>query len=173
MQNARIDKSLVCLAGPPYADASMRRLTWVSILTAVLVAAPLEGLADGVLRDGAGARAMSLGGASVGSPDLPLEALFSNPAGLGFADASLLQIGGVGGFARGNFPYNAANNNSPLHQGVGAIPEAAFVQPLESLPLAFGLAVIPESLASVDWRFTDAPGGLDGSHHLRHPAGLC
>ena len=119
-------------------------------------------VANGIYRDGAGARAMALGGASVGLDGQGLEALHSNPAGLSATNGITLQLGGVGAMAQGNFS-NGANANSKLHEAFGAVPEVAIVYPLESVPVTLGLAVIPEALSSVDWQFVDAPGGLGGT----------
>lgn len=118
--------------------------------------------ANGIYRNGAGARAMALGGASVGLDAQALEALHSNPASLSATNGVMLQLGVVGAMAQGEFS-NAANANSSLRESFGAAPEAAIVYPLESVPVALGFAVIPDALASVDWRFVDAPGGLDGN----------
>lgn len=120
------------------------------------------GAANGVLRDGAGARAMALGGASVASPDEPLEAMFSNPAGLSFSDRPLLQFGAGAGLLEGNFA-NSANSNVRLPNQWGTFPEIAFVQPLESSPFSLGFSIIPEGIASTDWHYVDKAGGLGGT----------
>lgn len=140
------------------------RLALVAIVnfSATLLMFANTGKADGVYRDGAGARAMSLGGASVALPDQPLEAMFSNPAGLGLATNASLQLGVVGGLAQGEFS-DSVNKNSHMRDTLGALPEVAFVYPMKSLPLSFGLSVIPEALSRVDWKFADKPGGLDGA----------
>lgn len=121
-----------------------------------------DSFADGVYRDGAGARAMALGGASVGSPDEPLEAMYSNPAGLAFAKDARLQLGAIGGVLGGNFS-NSSNPKINLHDGSGALPEAAYVLPLKPGSLSLGLGFIPEAFAAPDWQFVDKPGGLGGS----------
>src|SRR5579871_499668 len=84
---------------------------------------------DGVLRDGAGARALALGGASVASPDQPIEAMYSNPGGLGFVDAPSVQLGAAGGFVGGSYS-SPSNPNSSAHLSGGAFPEFAVAYPL-------------------------------------------
>lgn len=141
----------------------MNQRTWKRFgLFAGLAACSCNATASGIFRDGAGARAMALGGASVGLEAQGLEALHSNPAGLSATNGVMLQLGGVGAVAQGEFS-NVANANSNLRESFGAAPEAAIVYPLESVPVVLGFAVIPNALASVDWRFVDAPGGLDGN----------
>lgn len=120
------------------------------------------GHAAGIYRNGVGARAMALGGAAVASPDEPLEAIGANPAGFGLAKSPTLQIGGWGAFADGEFS-NRSNERSNPRSTLGLAPEMAAAYPLQSAPIAFGLGVVPESAASLDWRLIDAPGGLDGN----------
>lgn len=146
---------------PPRAMASNRRWpVWVA-LTALSVGLADGVQANGIFRNGAGARSMALGGAGVALPDQPLDALHANPAGLSWAGSRAFQLGGFGAFAEGDFA-NSVDANGELDAGLGALPEAALVWPLESQPVAFGLGVIPEGALSADWRFTDPPGGLDG-----------
>lgn len=135
-----------------------------SVALAGLVVASFEStsFANGTLRDGAGARAMSLGGASVAQPDEPLEALHSNPAGLGLISGGAFQLGVAGGVAQGEFS-NSANTNSAMREKLGIAPEFAVAYRLESVPVTLGLAFIPDAVASTDWKFVDAPGGLDGN----------
>lgn len=118
--------------------------------------------ANGIYRDGAGARAMALGGASVGLDAQGMEALHSNPAGLSGTNGVTLQLGVVGAIGKGEFS-NAANSNSGMREPFGVAPEAAVVYPLPSIPVTLGFAVVPDALASVDWQLVDAPGGLDGN----------
>jgi hypothetical protein len=132
------------------------------LLMGLLLTLSQAAKADGVLRDGAGARAMSLGGASVGLPDQPLEAMSANPAGLGLITNAFFQLGGVGGFVQGKFS-NSLNKDRPARQNFGALPEAALVYPLKSAPFSVGLSGIPEALSRGDWKFVDKPGGLDGA----------
>jgi long-chain fatty acid transport protein len=141
--------------------ATPRPASAIYLLLLLALIAPRAG-ASGIYRHGAGARAMALGGASVAAPVDPLAAMHSNPAGLGLTNQTALHVGFVGAVAGGEFS-NAANTNGPLREKFGALPEIALVHSLESVPLSLGVAVIPEALASADWRFTDAPGGLDGN----------
>ncbi|MGE3309324.1 MAG: OmpP1/FadL family transporter [Limisphaerales bacterium] len=121
--------------------------------------------ANGVERNGAGARAMALGGASVASPEAPLEALAVNPAGF---RESQLQVGGWGATVDGTFS-NAANDGGDLGGTLGVAPEVALSMPLGTSPVTLGLGVIPVAAAGLDWQLVDAPGGLDGvtSYGLR------
>lgn len=118
--------------------------------------------ADGIYRDGAGARAMALGGSSTGLPDAPLEALHSNPAGLSLLESTELQLGGVAGRARGEF-RNAANTSGRIRDGDGLAPEFALGYRLPSAPVALGIGLVPDGVLGASWRYVDAPGGLGGA----------
>lgn len=118
-------------------------------------------LANGVYRDGAGARSMALGGASTGLPDQPIEALFGNPAGLTLTGARELQLGGVGAFGDGEFA--SARTHDDLNGFIGGLPEFAVIFPMVPDKVAFGLAAGPEAAAGLDWRFEDATGGAGGA----------
>lgn len=105
---------------------------------------------------------MSLGGASIAQPDEPLEAIGANPAGLGLADSPMLQLGGFGAFADGQ-ARTAGTRGVPLQSSMGAAPEFAFTYALRSAPVAFGVGIVPQAAAGLDWRFDDPPGGLTGT----------
>ena len=139
-------------------------LAWIVLTQTTLHAA-------GIYRNGIAARAMALGGASVASPDEPLEALSANPAGLGLSNGAMLQLGGWGAVADGEFS-KTGGSRSKLDSQLGLAPEAAVSFPLKSVPVTFGLGVMADSVASLDWRFVDAPGGVDGTSYglQRHHA---
>ena len=138
------------------------RLLKFSGLLLASAAIALTAAANGVYRDGSGARAMALGGASVGLEEQGLEALNSNPAALRSTNGITLQLGVVGAVAQGDFS-NSANDSRHLRESFGAAPEVALVYPLKSVPVTLGFAVIPDAISSVEWRFVDSPGGLDGN----------
>lgn len=132
----------------------------ISIGLMVLDLSP-EAHANGIFRNGAGARAMALGGASVGLPDGPMEALGANPAQLGLASAPTLQLGALAGWGEGDFT-NTADPAGKLREKFGVMPELGLAVPLNER-LTVGLAALPDAAAAVDWNFVDAPGGLDGA----------
>lgn len=128
------------------------------LLAAWLLANPSNSTAaSGIFRDGAGARAMALGGASTGQPDQPLEALHANPAGLSLLDGPTLQLGLGGAVADGEFS-NAVNANGSIRDGFGVWPEAALAYPLESIPVTLGIAFIPDAILGAKWNYVDAQG---------------
>ena len=116
----------------------------------------------GIYRDGAGARALSLGGASVGKPDAALEAMQANPAGLSTVKNPQLQFGLGGAMANGKFS-NVANTDADIDNGFGMWPEAALALPLGSTPVTLGFAFIPDAALGGEWNYVDAPGGLGGT----------
>ncbi len=116
----------------------------------------------GIYRDGAGARALALGGTSVGQPDTALEAMQANPAGLSAVKNPQLQFGLGGAMANGKFS-NVANTDADIDNGFGVWPEAAIAFPLVSTPVTLGFAFIPDAALGGEWNYVDAPGGLGGT----------
>lgn len=116
-------------------------------------------LAAGIYEDGASARARALAGAVAASTDGALDALASNPAGLADIRGPKLEVGGNYGWAHGTFS-NRANDRTILNEH-GATPGLGLAYPVG--PITFGLGVIQDSGLRADWRFRDAPGGLDGA----------
>ena len=134
----------------------------VSLASILCLVVPVASLAGGIYRDGAGARALSLGGSSVAQPDLALEALQANPAGLSAVKSPQAQIGFGGVRAEGKFS-NSANTDASLDDGFGVWPEAAIAFPLQSIPVAIGLGFVPDAALGGEWNYVDAPGGLGGA----------
>jgi long-chain fatty acid transport protein len=126
------------------------------------VAVMAQANAGGIYRDGAGARALSLGGASVGQPNSALEALQANPAGLSTIKNPQLQLGLGAARAEGEFA-NAANPGANIDAGLGVWPEAAFAYPLGDIPVTLGLAFGPDAALGGEWNYLDAPGGIGGT----------
>lgn len=133
----------------------------IALLTAILLTAE-RSHAGGIYRDGAGARALALGGASVAQPDAALEAMQSNPAGLSTEKHPQLQFGLGGAMANGKFS-NVANTDTDIDNGFGVWPEAAIAFPLGSTPVTLGLAFIPDAALGGEWNYVDAPGGIGGT----------
>lgn len=122
--------------------------------------------ANGVYRNGVGARAMSLGGADTAFAEGALGAMSANPAGLGFTRSTELDLGVVAGFPEGSFRNSAGR--SSLHDSAAAGPEFGLAFPLG--PVGVGLSFVPESGLMGDWNYVDLPGGLGGgtSYGLRN-----
>jgi len=116
-------------------------------------------LANGVNNNGAGGRGRALNGATVAQPTDGVDVMATNPAGLADLDASWT-FGLVGIRADGHYA-KLGEETANLDSKFGVAPEFAIALPFENLVL--GLAVVPEQLRVVDWRYQDAPGGLDGS----------
>jgi long-chain fatty acid transport protein len=113
-------------------------------------------MANGIYRDGIGARSMSMGGADVAWAEDPLGALGANPAGLGFQSSAGVNLGLFGGSANGHFEKSAAvSSDGSLDQTLNMLPEGAFAMPIGKLPVTVGLAVVPDALMSASWHYTD------------------
>lgn len=121
-----------------------------------------DAAANGIYRNGVGARAMSLGGADVAWAEDPLGALSANPAGLGFLQKPTLNLGFVGAVADGDYS-NSVNDDGRLRNAFVGLPEGALGMPLGSSPVKIGLGVYPESTLVADWKYVDPPGGADGA----------
>ena len=137
-----------------------------SFLAAALVAVllPSAANADGILRNGVGARAMALGGAVVASPDGPLDSMAINPAGLTLLTRPTLDLGITAVMAHGSFT-NRANNDGDLSSDPGFIPDGAFGMRVG--PVSVGLAVTTVSGLEADWDYVDTPGGAGGTSYGR------
>jgi len=137
-----------------------------SLLAAAVLAVLLPAAADanGILRNGVGARAMSLGGAVVASPDGPLDSMAINPAGLTLLPRPTLDLGITAVTAHGSFT-NRANNDGDLSSDPGFIPDGAFGMRLG--PVSVGLAVTTVSGLIADWDYVDTPGGAGGTSYGR------
>jgi long-chain fatty acid transport protein len=123
---------------------------------------PLNSHADGIFGNGVGARSIAMGGADVAWASDPLGAMGANPSGLGFLTAAELDLGGVGGFAEGQFNKPGVSSGN-LDQRLAALPEGAFGLPLGTWPVTVGLSFVPESTLLADWHYVDPPGGLGGA----------
>ncbi len=133
-----------------------------SIAFLALALSNLTALGNGVNRNGSGARSMGLSGAVVARPGDPLGAMSANPAGLTGESKIALSIGAVGIYADAEFT-NAVNGTVSLAEPWGVFPELALAVPLDDSTVTLGFSVIPEVARLSEWRYTDAPGGLDGN----------
>lgn len=117
-------------------------------------------MANGIYRNGIGARSMSLGGSEVAVAEDALGAMSANPSGLALLKRPELQFGGIGAYASGSF-NNAFNKNAPL-SSFGGLPEAALAFPLKNTPFTIGIYTAPDAALSANWKYNDSPGGLGG-----------
>lgn len=134
----------------------------LALLVGITTRATLPALAGGIYRDGAGARALSLGGASVAQPNAALEALQANPAGLSALKSPQLQVGLGMVNADGDFS-NSANTDAGLDDGFGVWPEAAVAFPIGATPITVGFGFVSDAALGGKWNYVDAPGGLGGT----------
>lgn len=146
----------------PASNSFSRNLKSIFLLSASCLLLTQLGYGGGIYRDGAGARALSLGGASVAQPDAALEALQANPAGLSAIKNPQLQFGLGAALAKGKFS-NAANSDSEIDDGSGVWPEVAFAYPLSSIPVTLGVGFVPDAALGGKWNYVDAPGGIGGT----------
>ena len=80
------------------------RASFRAALLSFIVLPATHGLhADGIYRDGVGAKSMSLGGADVAWADDPLTSVADNPAGIGFMNSSMINLGGVSVLPEGHY----------------------------------------------------------------------
>ncbi len=141
-------------------DGSLRSAgVLVFVLTLATLSPPAR--ADGIYRNGVGARSMSMGGADVAWADDALGAMGADPAALGFIRESQANLGMIGGVLQGQF-IKAPTSEGHLDSSLNALPEAALAVPLGTTPLTLGVSVIPESMLDARWNYVDPPGGLGG-----------
>jgi len=142
----------------------MSKLHRLTALLAVSVLAlwNTPGLADGIYRNGAGARSMSLGGADVAWALDSLGAMGANPAGLGFLRVPELNLGVAGASTYGHFT-KSTNSYGRLDTPPGAFPEFAIAYPVGKSPFTLRISFVPDSVLSADWQYVDRPGGPGGA----------
>ena len=114
--------------------------------------------ANGVLRNGLGARTPGLGGAGVAFCDDPLNAMNYNPAALGQWQQNELQGSITLGFLDGEYS-NSVSADNDADSTPGFIPEVAYIHSLTDT-LSVGFSVSPLASVEVDWDFLDPPGAL-------------
>ncbi len=117
--------------------------------------------ANGINRNGIGARSISLGGASVADVHDTFAATSTNPALLGFSLSNDYALGLVGVIAEGEFD-NGGTRKGLLDDGSGAFPEIAIRRVLGE-KTSLGFSLVPEQARSADWVYQDRPGGIDGA----------
>jgi long-subunit fatty acid transport protein len=134
------------------------------------------------LGGGMSAAAEGRGGTTVAERGSPLESMEGNPAGLAGLETRVLELSAVGMLAGGSF-RNTVDPDGGLHGAAGALPYGAYAMPIGAGGRwTAGLAVTPESLTRVDWRYVDPPGTAGVSYgyqndeskivNLRSAAGL-
>ena len=101
MQTPRPTGTPLVIPRPPFLLAALSVATFAMAVPA---------LANGIYRNGAGARSMALAGTEVGLENDPISALHSNPAALRSSSTATLQLGAVGGFATGDFENSVVRN---------------------------------------------------------------
>lgn len=123
---------------------------------------PLTARANGVLRNGYGAESMAMGSTGVAFARDPLTAVASNPATLTLLDEKMFSLSLTGIHGHGRFE-NAFNDHAGLGRDTGAFPEFALSYPIPDSRFTLGFALRVDSARLADWRYTDAPGGIDGN----------
>jgi long-chain fatty acid transport protein len=132
------------------------------LLTAAFAAGVVPTIfANGVNRNGNGARAMALAGADAALADTPLSAMAANPAGLAARLEPGLELGFAGGLPDGGFS-NAANQDAPMSRSLGAFPEFAAAFGVGVPNLGLGVSFTPDAALAARWHYADAPSGLSG-----------
>jgi long-chain fatty acid transport protein len=139
---------------------SVHLTAWI-IFAAVITQTCPQLRADGILRNGIGARSMSLGGADVAWAEDSFGAMGNQPAGLGFIHDAQFNLGLTGGILEGQF-NKPPTSSGHLDSSLNGLPEAAFAVPLGGLPVTLGGSVIAESLLDAKWKYVDPAGGLGG-----------
>ncbi len=115
--------------------------------------------ANGLDRNGTGAKSSSLGGASVADEADPVAAMAYNPAILGFFGKKEISLGVTGVFADGD--YRSGGNTGHLRNTDGYLPDAVLVLPVSDRA-TLGFSIIPDSSRLANWRYVD-PVGLGGA----------
>ena len=150
---------------PSSGRVKMAGLFFATIVLAVL-AIPASAQTAGAMANGASADAVSRGDTMVAEHGDPLDAVEGNPAGLAGIHARVLSVSGVGLFATGSYKNSTAYNGH-LTGTAGAIPYAAFASQLGHSHWSAALAVTPEELMRVHWKYLDPAGTAGVSYGLQ------
>lgn len=117
--------------------------------------------ANGIYRNGIGARAMALGGADATLNDSASSAMTANPAALSDFASIKLELGLTAALPDGRFS-NSANAPVSLRDQPGIVPEFALTLPYTD-EIKLGFSVSPDAMLASEWSYVDAPGGLSGT----------
>lgn len=127
---------------------------------------PRAAEANGILRNGVGARAMALGGADIAWAEDALGPLAANPAGLGWLERPTLDLGVTAVRVSGDFT-NVADDDGEISGRVGLMPDAAAGGRIPATPVSVGLGLVTDAALAGHWRYVDAPGGAGGVSYGR------
>ena len=119
----------------------------------------------GALQNGLSAAAQGRGGTMAAESGDALDAVDGNPAGLATLQGKSFEAGGVALLATGSF-CNSVSSGNHLHGGAGAIPYGVFAARLGQSPWRVALAVTPDTLILVNWRYQDPAGTLGVTYGL-------
>ncbi len=125
--------------------------------------------ANGIYRNGIGARAMALGGADATLNDSASSAMTANPAALSDFASIKFELGLTAALPDGGFS-NSANAPVSLRDQPGLFPEFALALPYTD-EITVGFSVSPDAMLAGEWNYVDAPGGLSTTTsygRLRH-----
>ena len=144
-------------------QGNYHRVPVKALLVALLLFSAGRNLpAGGIDRDGTGAKSMSLGGADVGWTNDPLTSLADNPAGLGFMNGGMLNLGDTTVYPSGHFS-NRVDPNGYMTDRILTAPEGALGTQINHSPVRVALGFFPEAGLDGDWRYIDPPGGAGGT----------
>jgi len=130
-------------------------------LLLIALAGPLSAQSAGLYLEGAGARALAIGGATTASPASPLSALAFNPAGLLGADGWTVVGSLTGSRVSGDYANRVSARNG-MGQQFGAIGSLGLSY--GSGKAAFGFAAQPINAYLADWEYPDVPGVAEAQY---------
>ncbi|MDQ2659280.1 MAG: outer membrane protein transport protein [Verrucomicrobiota bacterium] len=122
----------------------------------------LSATAAGLFGDGLDARTIAVGGAEAAQTGSAIAAMNSNPAALSGSSQNQFEVNLGGTYVDADFD-RTRGGNAHFNRWSAYIPAAAIaIAGPKNFPVHFGLAVLPDFMAEVDWRYRDVPGGLGG-----------
>lgn len=131
-------------------------MLYKTILLISLLILSSAATANGVLRNGIGTRAMSLGGGGLVFPDDTFTAATGHPAALGNFRENVLAISVTAAFLDAEF----SNRNTTDADGdPGVFPDFTYIWSPDDR-FSLGASLAPLSALEADWRFIDPAGSL-------------
>ena len=129
-------------------------------------AARLGAQSAGGLENGLSAASVARGGTMVAESGDALEAVEGNPAGLAGIQGRVGDVSGIALLASGSF-RNSVSTGNRLSGGAGALPYGALGVRMGDSRWRASLAVTPDSLIRVNWRYPDPAGTAGVSYGLQ------
>lgn len=133
-----------------------RIVSWLLVTVFFFVVAQDSSATNGILRDGIGAKSQGMGGTYTAVADDAVGAIYHNPAGIGFAQSNIFDIGLS--FVNGQAHFQNPNNDQGMEGDILIVPDFGLVVKPEDSNFTWGIGVITAAGVSGEWILNDTAG---------------